>query len=287
MFLLNSTEKILILTFIVTTMLSIGMQTGFSDLRSLVASRSFLIRTLVANFLVIPIVGVAMALVLPIEPYVAGALILLACTPGGMSTVQFTGKVKGEACVAGAVMCMLSLLSLIVSPALLQLVLPATIRLVVPYGDVLLYIVLFMLLPLLAGMLLLDKVSAVALKLSKPLSLVGLVTFLTFMVVTGSFRQAATGEIGLVAVAALLLFFVICMLVGWLLGGPTRNLRQILATATSMRNAALCLAIVESSSPSHAVLVPLISFSLLMVPTNMLFTIFFIVQAKMKARKAA
>jgi BASS family bile acid:Na+ symporter len=204
-----------------------------------------------------------------------------------MSTVQFTGKVKGEAHVAGAVMCLLSLLSLIISPMLLQLILPATVRLVVPYGDAMLYIVLFMLLPLLAGMLLLDKVSAVAQKLFKPLSLVGLVTFLTFMVITGSFRQAATGEIGTVAVGALLLFFVVCMLVGWFFGGPTRNLRQILATATSMRNAALCVAIVESSLPSHIMLVPLISFSLLMVPTNMLFTIFFVVQDKMKARKAA
>jgi BASS family bile acid:Na+ symporter len=136
-------------------------------------------------------------------------------------------------------------------------------------------------------MLLFDKAQPAAAKLSKPLALLGLVTFVAFMVVTGDFRKAAAGEIGLVAVGAMLLFIAVTMLIGWFMGGPTRDLRQILATSTSMRNAALCVAIVESSSPGHPVLVPLIAFSLLMVPTNMLFTLFFAVQAKLKARKAA
>jgi BASS family bile acid:Na+ symporter len=287
MFMLNTTDKILILTFLVTSMLSIGMQTGVSDLRSLAASRGFLVRTLLANFLVVPIIGVAIARLLPLDPYVAGALILLACTPGGLSSVQFTSKVKGDAYVAGAVVCLLSLLSLFVSPLLLQLILPATVRLVIPYGDALLFFLVFMLMPLLVGMLLFDKAQPAAAKLSKPLALLGLVTFVAFMVVTGDFRKAAAGEIGLIAVGAMLLFIAVTMLIGWFMGGPTRDLRQILATSTSMRNAALCVAIVESSSPGHPVLVPLIAFSLLMVPTNMLFTLFFAVQAKLKARKAA
>jgi len=49
----------------------------------------------------------------------------------------------------------------------------------------------------------------------------------------------------------------------------------------------LCLAIVESSSPGHAVEVPLIAFSLLMVPTNMLLTVYNKIRAKRKAQKTA
>lgn len=287
MYLFDTTDKILALTFIVTCMLSIGMQTGVSDVRSLVASRGFLVRTLLANFLVVPIVGVAIARMLPLEPVVSGALVLLACTPGGLSTVQFTSKIRGEAHVAGAIVCLLSLLALVVSPLLLHLALPSTVRLVIPYGSALLFFLLFVLLPLLAGMLLLDKAPAAAIKLSRPLALVGVVAFVAFMVVTGDFRKAAAGDIGFAAVGAMLLFILLSMAVGWFMGGPTRDLRQILASSTSMRNAALCLAIVQASSPGHAVLVPLIAFSLLMVPPNMLLTVFSAVQAKLKARRAA
>ena len=287
MFLLNTTEKLLILVFFVSSMLSIGMQTHVSDLRSLLASRGLLLRTLLANFVVVPLVGVALALLLPLQPHVAGALVLLACTPGGLSAVQFTSQVKGSEPLAGAMLGLLSLLAVFVSPLLLKLVLPGNVQMVIPYGNALVVFVVFLILPLLAGMLLLGQAPGAATKLSKLLALAGVVAFIAFMVVTGEFRKAAVGEIGGAAVGAMLVFIFAAMAIGWFLGGPTRDSRQILATATSMRNAALCLAIVESSAPGHAVLVPLIAFSLLMVPTNMLFTIYGKVQAKRKARKAA
>jgi len=287
MFLLNTTEKILVLVFLVTSMLSIGMQTRVSDLRSLVASRGFLVRTLLANFLVVPIAGVVVVLLLPLRPYVAGALVLLACTPGGLSAVQFTSQLKGSAPLAGAILCLLSFLALFISPLILQLVLPENVQMVIPYGRALLFFLVYMLVPLLVGMLLLGKVPGAATRLSKPVALAGVVAFIAFMVVTGSARRAAAGEIGMAAVGAMLLFILVSIAVGWFMGGPTRDSRQILATSTSMRNAVLCLAIVESSSPGHAVLVPLIAFSLLMVPPNMLFTVYHTIREKRKAKKAS
>ncbi len=287
MFLLNTTEKMLILVFFVSSMLSIGMQTHVSDLRSLLASRGVLLRTLLANFLVVPIVGVVIALLLPLQPHVAGALVLLACTPGGLSAIQFTSQVKGSAPLAGGILGLLSFLALFISPLILLLVLPGNVQMVIPYGRALLFFLVCMLLPFLAGMLLLGKAPGAVAKLSRLVALAGVVAFVAFMVVTGNVRKAAAGEIGMAAVGAMLLFIFVSMAVGWFMGGPSRDSRQILATSTSMRNAALCLAIVESSSPGHAVMVPLIAFSLLMVPTNMLFTVYNKVREKRKEKKAS
>jgi len=287
MFLLNTMEKTLVMVFLVTSMLSIGTQTRVSDLRSLLASRGILIRTLLANFLVVPIVGVVIALLIPLEPHVAGALVLLACTPGGLSAIQFTTQVKGSSAMAGAILGLLSLLAVFLSPLILKLVLPGNVQMVIPYDKALLFFLVFLLLPHLAGMLLLGKAPGAATKLSRPLALAAIVAFVAFMVVTGSTRQAATGEIGMAAVGAMLLFIAVSMAVGWVMGGPTRDSRQVLATSTSMRNAVLCLAIVQSSSPGHAVLVPLIAFSLLMVPTNMLFTVYNKIHVKRKAKETA
>jgi bile acid:Na+ symporter, BASS family len=272
MFLLDTSDKILALAFLVTSMLSIGTQTAISGLRLLVASRGFLVRTLVANFLIVPILGVAIAGLLHLETVVAGAIILLGCTPGGLSAIQFVGKVKGNAHVAGALLCMLSFLALFVSPLLLYLVLPQNVALSIPYGRALLFFFVFLLFPLLGGMLLLEKAPGPATKLTRPLALVGTATFFAFMCVTGSFRKQAIGEIGIAAVGAMLLFIVLTMATGWFLGGALREFRQILASVTSMRNVMFCLAMVETTSPGHAITVPLVAFSLLMVPANMLFT---------------
>jgi len=135
-------------------------------------------------------------------------------------------------------------------------------------------------------MFLLEKAPGAAAKLSKLLALAGLVAFVGFMVVTGDVRKAAAGEIGLAPVGSMLLFIFVSMAVGWFIGGPTGDSRRILATSASMRNVALCLAIVESSAAGHALTVPLISFSLLMVPPNMLFTVYHTVQEKRKAKRA-
>ncbi|MEJ2007535.1 MAG: bile acid:sodium symporter [Acidobacteriota bacterium] len=286
MFLLDTTEKMLVLIFFVTTMLSIGMQTRMSDLRLLAASKGLLVRTLLANFVAVPIAGVAIAFLLPLQPLVAGALVLLACTPGGVSSVQFTSKVKGSVPLAGATLFLLSLLAVFLSPVLLQLALPGKVQIVVPHGRVLLFLLVYLLLPLVAGMFLIDREPGVAVKLSRPVALAGVAAFVVFMAVTSDWRKMATGEVGMAGVGAMLLFILVSLAVGWFMGGPTHDSRQILATSTSMRNAALCLAIVQSSAPGHAVMVPLIAFSLLMVPPNMLFTTYHAIQGKRKARKA-
>ncbi len=287
MFLMNTTETILTLIFLITCMLSIGMQTTVSDLKLLVTSRSLLMRTLLANFVVVPLIGIAIVLIIPLQPHVSGALLLLACTPGGLSAIQFTSKVKGSASLAGAVLFLLSLLALFISPLMLQFALPGDVRLVVPYGRIVLFFVALMLLPLIAGMFLLARSPGAVQKLFKPVVLAGLISFVAFMIESGSLRKAAAGGMGTAAVGTMLLFILISMAAGWVLGGPTPETRQILATSTSMRNAALCLAISESSAPGHAVLIPLIAFSLLMVPPNMLFTLYLAVRGRRKDYKTA
>lgn len=284
MFLLDTTGKALVLIFLVTSMLSIGMQTRVADLRLSLASKGFLARMLLANFVVVPVLGVAIAFLLPLQPHVAGALVLLACTPGGLATINFTPK-AGNAALAGVIMCVLSMLAVFISPLLLRLMLPEHIHLLVPHGAALLFFFVFLLFPLLAGMLVLAKLPGDGAKLSKLLALAALVAFVAFGVVNGALRKTAASEIGGAAVGAMLLFIVGSMVVGWLMGGPGRHTRQALATASSMRNAVLCLAIVQSTAPGHAALMPLVAFSMLMVPPNMLLTLYSAVQAKRRARR--
>src|SRR5262245_17707984 len=96
MVLLSGPQKLLIVAFLVATMLSIGLSTGLDDLRALFASRAFVLRALVTNLVIVPLIGIGIALLLPIPQDATRALVLLACVPGGLSAAQFTTKVAGE-----------------------------------------------------------------------------------------------------------------------------------------------------------------------------------------------
>jgi BASS family bile acid:Na+ symporter len=286
MFLLSDSQRLLVFGFLVATMLSIGLRTAVADLRALLASRSFLIRALVANIVLVPLVGFAVARVVPLHPQAAAALMLLACVPGGLAAVKYSSKVKGEEALAGAMIVLLSVLAIFVSPAILRIFLPAGVDLSVPYGRLLGFFALWILVPLGIGVFLNGKVPRAAAGLARWLGIVSLVLFIAFMLVMKSFRKEATASLGGLAVGTMLLFIVLTMAVGWLMGGPKGGTRRLLATVTSMRNVAVCLAIARNSPGGDAVMTPLVAFSLLMVPPNTLLSLYGAIADHRAARRA-
>jgi bile acid:Na+ symporter, BASS family len=282
MFLMDTLSRALTFAFLITSMLSVGMQATMNDLRSLLASKGLLFRALLANFVVVPIIGIVLVKVLPLRPEAAIALLLLACAPGGISALQFTTKVKGEKFFAGSSAFLMSVLAVFLSPVLLTLVLPGDISVVVPYGRALLFVVVFLLLPLIAGMLVCSRQERLAEKLSKLFSIVSVLLFVAVVLLIRSGRKEAMNAVGKEALLYMLLFIVLTMITGWLMAGRPKEARPVLATVTSMRNVALCLLIAMKTFPDPAVQTPLVAFSALMVPPNMLLTLYWAVRSKKK-----
>jgi bile acid:Na+ symporter, BASS family len=282
-FLMDTLSRTLMFAFLITSMLSVGMTATMKDLRSLLASRGLLFRSLIANFVVVPIIGIALVKVLPWKPDAATALLILACTPGGLSALQFTTKVKGEKFFAGSSAFLMSFLAVFLSPLLLTLVLPGDASIVVPYGRALLFIVVFLLLPLVVGMLVGNRAERPAEKLSKLLGIVSVVLFIAVILLLKGDRKEAMNAIGKEALLYMLLFIVLTMIAGWLMAGRQKEARPVLATVTSMRNVALCLLIALKTFPDPAVQTPLVAFSALMVTPNMILAILWAVWSKKKA----
>ena len=276
--------RILTLLFLITAMLSVGMQTTAGDLRSLLRSKGLLLRSLLANFVAVPIVGIVLARTLPLKPEAATALLLLACTPGGISALQFTTKIKGASLFAGSSAFLLSFVAVFLSPALLTLVLPGDISVGIPYGRALLFILVFLLLPLVAGTLVRSRAERLAEKLSKPCAIMSAVLFIVVLVLIMGLRKEAMNAVGKEALLYMLLFIIISMAVGWFMGGPAKETRPVLATVTGMRHVALCLLIALNTFPDPAVQAPLLAFSALMVPPNMLLTAYMVIRSRKAAR---
>lgn len=282
MFLMDTLSRTLMFAFLITSMLSVGMMATTKELRSLLASKGLLFRSLLANFVVVPIIGIVLVKVLPLKPEAATALLILACTPGGLSALQFTTKVKSEKFFAGSSAFLMSLLAVLISPVLLTLALPGDVSVVVPYGRALIFIVVFLLLPLIAGMLVSGRAERLAEKLSKLLGLASLVLFIAVTLLIRGERKEAMNAIGKEALLCMLLFIVLSMVAGWLMAGRPKEARPVLATVTSMRNVALGLLLAFRTFPDPAVQTSLVAFSALMVPPNMLLTLYWALRNRKK-----
>ena len=158
-------------------------------------SKGFLLRALLANFVAVPIVGIVLTRTLPFKPEAAAALLLLACTPGGISALQFTTRIKGASLFAGSSAFLLSFVAVFLSPALVALVLPGDISVVIPYGRALLFVVVFLLLPLVAGTLVRNRAERLAEKLSKPCAIISLVLFFVVLVILMGQRKEAMNAV--------------------------------------------------------------------------------------------
>jgi BASS family bile acid:Na+ symporter len=274
MFLMDSLTKALFYVFLAGSMLGIGLKAGKDDLLTVVRDKGWLLRVFVANFMLIPALGILAAKAFAVKPENALALIVLACAPGGMSALQFLSKKKEPAALAygGGTTVLLSFLSIFISPFLIALAIPEGMTLAVPYGKAVLFVCLFMLLPLFLGILVHGTAVAVAHRLAGPVALIGTLAFVGVTVKLLNLTKWAKGEVGKRGLLAIVAFVLLSMLLGWILGGPRKFTRPVLASASSMRNIALGLAIAVRSF-DIAVLTPLVAFAAIMVPLNSLYMI--------------
>jgi len=285
---MDPAARVVTWTFLITTMLSIGMKVAPVELLSTLRNRSLMIRSLAVNFLIVPALGLLLVSIVPMSRDVATGLLLMAAMPGGLNAIQFTSKAPGALSYAAVLLFVLSLLAVLVSPALAAWMLPLQeSNLTLPLGRVIGVLLAAVVLPLGGGFALQHWCGRLSARLAKPMALVGTVAFVVAVVLLMGQRKEAMSTLTGVELAAMLGLILASMIVGGLLGGPATDTRRILATASSMRNAALGLVIALNSFPDRDVDVAVIAFSALMIPPNMLFTVYEIIRGRRQARHAA
>ena len=60
---------------------------------------------------------------------------------------------------------------------------------------------------------------------------------------------------------------------GWFLGGPEIRYRKVLAISTAMRNFGICVPLAVYYFPGTEVLAPILAFSGISIPMNMVFAL--------------
>jgi len=203
------------------------------------------------------------------QPEIEMAFLLLACSPGGISALQFTSKTKSELAYSGEITFLLSILAVFISPLMISFSVPKEIILTIPYLRIFSFLLFFLLAPMIIGAIIHSKYKSLSNMLSKPSAIIGTLSFILFIVFTLEIRKQAMDTLSIGAIGWMLLFIVLTMLIGWVMGGPSKGTRQVLATASSMRNAALCLVIGANTFNCE---LQIVALSALMIPLNLIFT---------------
>lgn len=272
--------KNIALVFLITTMVAIGLKVTVDELGTALTNRSLMARSLLVNIVIAPLLGLLLVKIVPMSPDAAAGILLLAAAPGGLNAIQFTSKSKDALCYAASLLFVLTLLAVMLSPFIAALMLPIETHLSLPYGKVFKFLLLYLFLPLIAGLAVHRLSNRFANLLSKPVTLCGTIAFVAVVVRMMALRKEAMAALGKGELAAMVCFIVLMMIIAWFSGGPSLETRRILATATSMRNAGLCFIIAANGFPETDVIVTVIAFSGLMIPPNMLLTVYSIIKER-------
>ena len=258
--------------FVATVMVSIGLRVSGGELLAILSDRALFARTLAANCILVPAIGFLLVRVFPLSADARIGIMLLAAIPGTPIALQFTRMSKTRLAFAAAMTFLLSLVSVAMTPLAIEVMPEIVQRNQRPVLLLTASIALYIALPLGVGVWAARCAPNIAPRLVLPLSVIATVVFLFLMWETRLARRQALNAIrGGGAILAMALLLLASMLIGWLIGGPDRETRRVLATSTGMRSVVVVLYIARYCFPGTNVhMIPIVYLSL-MVPTNLLF----------------
>jgi BASS family bile acid:Na+ symporter len=243
---------------------------------NILRDRALFARTLLANCVLIPILGFLLVRTFPLNPDATIGILLLAAIPGTPIALQFTRMAKTRLAFAAAMTFVLSLVSIAMTPLAIEAMPQTARRTERPVLILTVNIALYIALPLCVGVWAGRRAPKIAPRLVLPLSLLATVAFLFLMWETRLVRREAFNAIrGGGTVLAMLLLLLLSMLIGWMIGGPDRETRRILATSSGMRSVIVVLYVARFCFSDTNVFMIAIVYLSLMVPTNLLFHLAF------------
>jgi BASS family bile acid:Na+ symporter len=244
---------------------ALGLRTTRDDLFFPLREPGLLLRSILSMNVVMPVIAVAVALVFDLPRPVEIAIVALAISPVPPILPNKQVKAGGTKSYAVGLLVSASILAIVIVPAATELagaVFGGDYHM--PVGRVLSIVAMSVLLPLAIGAGVRHVLPSLADRVSGPISLLA-----TLLLVVAALPVAITvwrdvwTLTGHGVVMALILFTLIGLLVGHLLGGPEPDDRTDLALATSTRHPGIAIAIAAYNFPEEKAVLAVVVFHLI------------------------
>lgn len=238
---------------VLATVFAFGLDATVDDVIYLICRPGLFARSVLAMFVVVPLIAVALARLFDFRPAVEIALVALAISPLPPLIPNRLDKAGGRRAYAIALMATAALLSVVIVPLLVNFLAryfgqpfkmpPMTVARVVFMSA---------LLPLAVGMTVRAILPTFAHRIERPVLLVGkaLLPLAALALVAGNL-STIWALIGNGTIVAIVLFVVAALAAGHLLGGPEREERVALAISSACRHPGIALAIATANLPEE------------------------------------
>lgn len=251
-----------VLIYIITTMLSMGLKFYPRQFLEPLKNKSLILKSLAANFILVPILTYIILQVIPLEQGLAIGLVLMATAAGSPFMLKLVQFMKADVAYAVGLMLILSIVTLVYMPLVLSILLPDVS---VNHLSIAVSLLVLIFLPLISGTIIKWRYDVIA-KIIQPIfnQISNIFIFVVVILYLVLNYKDFLAVFGTGALIASLIFVLVAFSIGYLLGGPSKNTKPVLGLGTAMRNssAAFVVALANFSSEYNVMAMIIVVYTL-------------------------
>lgn len=238
---LETIATLSVLVFVIGSMASMGLSLKLPQIVAPLKDIRLVIFALIANFVVVPVVAILLTLVFPLEEPLRIGLILLATAAGAPFLPKLAEVAKGSTAFSVGLMVLLMVVTIIYLPIVLPLLLGGV---AVSPWDIAQSLILMMLLPLAIGLFVKSRYEEIAAKVQPTFGQASnmAILLLTVLGLVLNFKSMI-GLVGSWGILAGVIFIVLAVAAGYLLGGTDSQLRSVMGLGAGQRNVSAALVV--------------------------------------------
>jgi BASS family bile acid:Na+ symporter len=257
---LETLAQLSVLVFVISSMLSMGLSLTTKQIIDPLRNTRLVVLALVANFVIVPIAAYAITLLLTLPESIEVGLILISMAAGAPFLPKLVQVAKGNTAFSVGLMVLLMVVTIVFLPIVLPLMLQGVE--VNPF-DIAQSLIVMMLIPLAIGLFIKARYEDSAEKIRPTFAMaanIGILVLIILGVVLNF--EAMIDLVGSLGILAALIFLLIAIGSGYLLGGSDRNIKSVMALGTGQRNISAAIVVAAQNFDSD-VLTYILVFSLI------------------------
>lgn len=255
-----------VLIFVLASMFGMGLGLTIKQALEPMRRVSLVLKVLVANFILAPLLAFALARVLRLDEQLTIGLFILGVAAGAPLLAKYAEMARGDLAFTVGLLVLLMVVTIVYAPLVLPLLMPDV---QVDSVSMLKSLVTTMLIPLAAGLFVKARYESLADSLAPYMTQATSLTLMTQLVL-GLLLGAGhlLGMIGTGAILAAVLFTVGNLVLGYLLGGPGADTRVVAGLGTAHRNVSAAMLIAVQNFAEPKVLLMVLTGAVLMLVIN-------------------
>ena len=230
-----------VLVFVIGSMASMGLSLKMGQIVAPLKNVKLVILALVVNFVLVPIVAYLITLLFPLEESLRIGLILLSTAAGAPFLPKLAEVAKGNTAFSVGLMVLLMVVTIIYLPIVLPLLLGGV---QVSPWDIAQSLIVMMLIPLAIGLFINWRWEEAAAKIQPTFGQASNIAILVLTVLglVLNFKDMI-GLVGSWGILAGIIFIIVSLAIGYLLGGSEGEIKSVMGLGTGQRNISAALVV--------------------------------------------